>query len=168
MSLVANINGKLVDQSGSSSFSVDALAVGESQLPIVPGPSPDQLATTGDWVARRFYTSDSPVPVVTAGAAAGASPVVGINGSDGAFNVSMVTGTACTTGVLFTITLGTPTTSFAPRVAFSPGNADTSALSGTTAPYVTRNSTSITFNTGTAALADSTHYGWDFVCNYTQ
>lgn len=121
-----------------------------------------QLLTTGDWSTRHYLCSST--PTVAAGAAAGSSPTIGIAGTDHGCAVTLTTGSAPTTGTLFTITWGASWTSSAPSAVFCAGNAAAAALSGTTSPLISGVSqTTLTFTNGTAGLVGATVYIWRFV-----
>ncbi len=124
----------------------------------------NQLLTQGDWMARRYRCSS--VPSIAAGAGAGTSPSIAISGSDAGFTVTLTEGNPSATGVIFTATLGSPSSGAPPRVGISPGNAATAALSGTSVPFVTKSNTTVVLNSGSVALTAGTVYVWDFVCGY--
>jgi hypothetical protein len=124
-----------------------------------------QLVTPGDWMSRRYRCSSA--PTVAAGPGAGTSPpTLTITGSDAGFTVTLIEGTPSATGVIFTVTLGAGSTGSPPRVGLSPKNAATAALGGTSSVYVVSSNTTVTLNSGSAALTAGTTYAWDFVCNF--
>jgi hypothetical protein len=123
-----------------------------------------QLLTPGDWMARRYRCSS--VPTVSAGPGAGTSPIIAISWADTSFSVSLTQGTPSATGVIFTVTMGAPSSGVPARATVSPGNASTAVLSGTSSVYITSTTTTVVLNSGSAALTAGTAYVWHFVCAF--
>lgn len=109
----------------------------------------------------RHIISTGTAPTIVAGVGAGTSPTISITGTDTAFYVSLTTGTTPSTGQIFRVTFGTAFGA-SPVPISDAGNATTQALSGTSRPYVTVNSTILDLNTSGVALAASTAYVWRF------
>jgi hypothetical protein len=120
-----------------------------------------QLLTQGDWLSRHYLCSST--PTVAAGAGAGTSPTISIAGTDHGFAVTLTTGNPIATGTVFTVTFGASWTSSAPQVGREDGNANASALSGTSRPFTSAvSTTTMTFTSGSVALATATQYIWRF------
>lgn len=120
-----------------------------------------QVASNASTSNTHFQSSA--VLTIAAGVGAGTSPTISISSNDHGCRVSLTTGTGPTTGTIFTITFGA-SWSGTPQTTFSPANAATAALSGTSAPFIgTPSTTNITLQSGTVALAASTAYVWTFV-----
>ena len=122
------------------------------------GPVQSVDASTGN-VRAAHYLGSSAASTLTAGAAAGTGPTLAYTGNDNAGFISITTGTATTTGALFTITynIGFGTTYTFPTLI--PGNP---AAAGVTARiYVSLVSgTAFTVSVATTALATGTQYTW--------
>lgn len=116
--------------------------------------------------ASRFACLSTPTGVV-AGPGAGTSPGSFIRvGNDEGFQVRFTTGSPTTTGMIFTVTFGGTATADAPIPVWSPGNAATATLNGTTMPYVTATASTLVLNSGSAALTASTTYSFNFKCTF--
>lgn len=106
------------------------------------------------------------LPTVAAGAAAGTSPTVTLANTptDAAMTLSALTGSATTTGVLATVTFGqTWPNSEVPKCQLSPRNAAAGDLTTPKVWGASTNST-IVFHVDTSALATTTTYLWDILC----
>lgn len=103
-------------------------------------------------------------PTIVAGAGAGTSPTVAIQGTDNGGLITVTTGTATvgSSSILVTINFhwGFQHNSYP---VLSPANATTAALSGATQIYTPAGGTTAwTIQTGTLALAASTTYSWTY------
>lgn len=105
-------------------------------------------------------------PTIAAGAGAGTTPVISVAGTDEGFRVTLKEGTPSATGVICTATFGGTSTGNAPVGLWSPGNAATAALTGTSLPYVTTTATTLVLNSGSAALTAGIDYVFNFCCTF--
>jgi hypothetical protein len=117
---------------------------------LTPGSS---TALTSITVTHQIAAGTVPTVVVGAGAGTGGSPGATIAGHDTDFAVTVTTGTVIGTGVIFTVTFGTPYTTTAPYVQVTSGNPAAAALmGGATQWYPTSTTTTMVLNSGTTGL----------------
>lgn len=120
-----------------------------------------QLLTPGDWSAKHYLCSS--IPIVTVETAAGMGATATISGNDHGFLITLNTGTAPSMGALFTVKFGNNWPS-APHFVHSGFNATAAALSGTNNPFLSSIAIDqLVLSTGSAPLAASTQYKWQFV-----
>lgn len=113
----------------------------------------------GTWAA----IAPTGTPSIAAGPGAGAGASVAISGTDQGFKITVTTGAIPTiSSVVCTVTFTAPYTA-APHTAFSPANAATALLSGTTMVYGTDSTTTFTLTSGAAVLTALTAYVWECV-----
>ena len=112
------------------------------------------------------YSGSGNAPTVTAGSGAGTSPTVSVdaNATDIAGTISVTTGTSPTGSNATVVTLNFFSTYLGmPHVILTPHNAVTAALNGTTQVFGGGETTAhFTITSGSAALAASTAYQWDY------
>lgn len=120
-----------------------------------------------DFVIKSQVSSslNGGTPNLTAGASAGTTPTLVMipHAVDGAFAVSLDTGTSCATAdTIFTVTLSTAAAHYY-MVTFSPMNANAATLSGAKSVYVALPAGAVfDFKAGATALTDATQYLWMF------
>lgn len=117
----------------------------------------------GAWVnLTPFNMGGTNDPSSSAGSGAGTGPTLSVAGKNGSHEVTLTTGTTpSASAVVFTITFGTTSGSFAvtPYPIVTPSNANAAALSGNGQIYVSsRSTTSYSVSVGSTALAASTQY----------
>lgn len=113
--------------------------------------------------AKMFQlVGSSTAPGIAAGTGAGTSPTVALSGTDLAGKITVTTGTLpAGSGTVFTVTFNTAYGS-APYVVFSPGGPNAAGLTGLSSVYVGSSTTTFSFTSGSAGLAASTQYIWNY------
>ena len=101
---------------------------------------------------------------ITCSTGAGTSPTCGGTGQDLDGQISITTGTTpATSSVIATSTFSVAYSS-APYCVFSPANASSSLLSGTSGVWINSTTSAVTFNSGTVGLIAATAYKWNYHC----
>lgn len=114
---------------------------------------------------HQIAAGTAPTVAAGAGAGTGGSPAATIAGHDTDFAVTLTTGTAAATGVIFTVTFGTAYGT-APYVQVTAANANAAALAtATLATYATSTTTTMLLNSGTVGVtAAGAQYIWNVHC----
>jgi hypothetical protein len=123
------------------------------------------IKSDGDISVRHVITTAASIPTAAAGAGAGTGPTITVaaGSSDCRMMITVLTGSSPGAGVIFTLSYNVAFPSAVNAVVFSPRNAAAAALSGTSMPYIVSETVSVfTFNSGSAALAATTTYIWNF------
>ena len=101
---------------------------------------------------------------ITCSTGAGTSPTCGGTGQDLDGQISITTGTTpATSSVIATSTFSVAYSS-APYCVFSPANASSSLLSGTSGVWINSTTSAVTLNSGTVGLIAATAYKWNYHC----
>jgi len=107
-------------------------------------------------------------PTVAVGAGAGTGAAVTVSGSDLLMQVSLTTGSGCTSNsAQATITYAQPFGS-APLLIYSAANTNAAWLGGITNVVLSATTTGITLNAGWSPLAASTTYKWNILSGGAQ
>lgn len=104
-------------------------------------------------------------PTIAAGAAAGGSPTINIEGSDGSGAIILVTGSSPTTSATIATITFDSTFTHNPIIDLTPMNAASAALSGAKKPYwdyASASTTTAVLKSNTTALDAETTYIWGY------
>ena len=116
----------------------------------------------GSIISLKHLKGNSSSPSIAAGAGAGTTPTVSINGTDLSGEITVTTGTSpSSVSVLCTITFATSFTS-APFIVFSPANQLTAQLVANSGIYVNSGTSSFTLNTNSVALSAGSTFKWNY------
>lgn len=118
---------------------------------------------TGTSTASRFINSTGN-PSIAGGTGGGsATPTLSASSDDSGGTISVTTGVApSASAVISTLTFVKARTA---NCTFSPANAATALLSGTSMVFITNNGTNFTLTAGTVALTGITAYSWSYTCH---
>jgi hypothetical protein len=169
----ATTSGAIPYLSATDSLNTNIFTGTAGQLVQMNGTSaPSATSTPGSGTALTSITAvhqiaggTAPTVAAGAGAGTGGSPAATITGHDTDFAVTLTTGTAAATGVIFTATFGTAYGS-APYIHVTPGNANAAGLmTAVLAPYATSTTTTMVLNSGTTGItAAGAQYIWYVHC----
>jgi hypothetical protein len=117
------------------------------------------LSLVGSFTSKHLLGNSS-TPTIAAGTGAGTTPTVSVSGNDTDMQVTITTGTtpAGSNATIATITYNA-TFGTTPHPTFSPANANSAALTGTTGIFLDgASATTYTIKSGATALTASTTY----------
>lgn len=118
--------------------------------------------TVQDLAVNGHIITTGATPSIAANAGAGTTPTISIAGTDTAGAITLTTGTTPTVSAdVLTVTFAAAYPS-APRVVFSPANANSALLNGNAAVYVTPATGTFKLTTGSAGLTAATQYIWSY------